>query len=150
MYSQPFDFTGKVIEYYIIPINLICLHAQACTLVILLFNLIMSFNLYLAKKLLPILINVPLMIWNNLSLVSKTVNVFVFKCVSSPVPLESHASHTTDKGIVLFDAVYTIAWWHLPSPELNKNPVEGFSAGLIDENDLYRWEVLIIGPPDTH
>uniref|UniRef100_A0A670Y7C5 Ubiquitin-conjugating enzyme E2 G1 n=1 Tax=Pseudonaja textilis TaxID=8673 RepID=A0A670Y7C5_PSETE len=42
-----------------------------------------------------------------------------------------------------------------PSPrreiksELNKNPVEGFSAGLIDDNDLYRWEVLIIGPPDT-
>ncbi|KAL4660589.1 ubiquitin-conjugating enzyme E2 G1 isoform X1 [Arapaima gigas] len=33
--------------------------------------------------------------------------------------------------------------------ELNKNPVEGFSAGLIDDNDLYRWEVLIIGPPDT-
>eukprot|EP00063_Salmo_salar_P017260 XP_013992095.1 PREDICTED: ubiquitin-conjugating enzyme E2 G1 isoform X1 [Salmo salar] len=36
--------------------------------------------------------------------------------------------------------------WHR---ELNKNPVEGFSAGLIDDNDLYRWEVLIIGPPDT-
>uniref|UniRef100_A0A8C6A159 UBC core domain-containing protein n=1 Tax=Marmota marmota marmota TaxID=9994 RepID=A0A8C6A159_MARMA len=35
------------------------------------------------------------------------------------------------------------------SVELNKNPVEGFSAGLIDDNDLYRWEVLIIGPPDT-
>lgn len=34
-------------------------------------------------------------------------------------------------------------------PELNKNPVEGFSAGLIDDNDIYRWEVLIIGPPDT-
>lgn len=33
--------------------------------------------------------------------------------------------------------------------ELNKNPVEGFSAGLIDENDIFRWEVLIIGPPDT-
>ncbi|XP_052055059.1 uncharacterized protein LOC127696398 isoform X5 [Apodemus sylvaticus] len=33
--------------------------------------------------------------------------------------------------------------------ELNKNPVGGFSAGLIDDNDLYHWEVLIIGPPDT-
>lgn len=33
--------------------------------------------------------------------------------------------------------------------ELNKNPVEGFSAGLIDESDIHRWEVLIIGPPDT-
>ncbi|XP_052056223.1 uncharacterized protein LOC127697253 isoform X8 [Apodemus sylvaticus] len=33
--------------------------------------------------------------------------------------------------------------------ELNKNPVGGFSAGLIDDNDLYRWEVLTIGRPDT-
>ncbi|KAF6216632.1 hypothetical protein GE061_000977 [Apolygus lucorum] len=33
--------------------------------------------------------------------------------------------------------------------ELNKNPVEGFSAGLIDDDDIYRWEVLIIGPPET-
>lgn len=33
--------------------------------------------------------------------------------------------------------------------ELSKNPVEGFSAGLIDENDIFKWEVLIIGPSDT-
>lgn len=33
--------------------------------------------------------------------------------------------------------------------ELNKHPVEGFSAGLIDDADIYRWEVMIIGPPDT-
>ncbi len=33
--------------------------------------------------------------------------------------------------------------------ELNKNPVNGFSAGLIDDNDIYKWEVLVIGPPDT-
>ncbi|XP_043925699.1 ubiquitin-conjugating enzyme E2 G1-like [Protopterus annectens] len=33
--------------------------------------------------------------------------------------------------------------------ELNKNPVEGFSAGLIDDDDIYRWEVLVIGPQDT-
>ena len=25
--------------------------------------------------------------------------------------------------------------------ELSKNPVEGFSAGLIDDDDIYRWEV---------
>lgn len=34
-------------------------------------------------------------------------------------------------------------------PELNKNPVEGFSAGLIDDDDIYKWEVVIIGPQDT-
>ncbi|KAF9529072.1 ubiquitin-conjugating enzyme [Crepidotus variabilis] len=29
--------------------------------------------------------------------------------------------------------------------ELTKRPVEGFSAGLVDDNNLYEWEVLIIG-----
>jgi len=33
--------------------------------------------------------------------------------------------------------------------ELSKNPVEGFSAGLVDDNDIFKWEVLIIGPQDT-
>ncbi|XP_072311378.1 ubiquitin-conjugating enzyme E2G 1b [Eucyclogobius newberryi] len=33
--------------------------------------------------------------------------------------------------------------------ELNKNPVEGFSAGLVDDEDIYKWEVLIYGPQDT-
>ena len=33
--------------------------------------------------------------------------------------------------------------------ELSKNPVDGFSAELLDDNDIFKWEVLIIGPPDT-
>ncbi|XP_074599278.1 ubiquitin-conjugating enzyme E2 G1-like [Brevipalpus obovatus] len=33
--------------------------------------------------------------------------------------------------------------------DLKKNPVEGFSAGLVDDDDIYTWVVLIIGPPDT-
>eukprot|EP00127_Corallochytrium_limacisporum_P000384 Clim_evm79s11 gene=Clim_evmTU79s11 len=33
--------------------------------------------------------------------------------------------------------------------ELNKGGVEGFSAGLQDDNDIYNWDVMIIGPPDT-
>ena len=33
--------------------------------------------------------------------------------------------------------------------ELNKSPAEGFSAGLIDDDDLFKWEVLIVGPSDT-
>lgn len=33
--------------------------------------------------------------------------------------------------------------------ELTKRPVEGFSAGLVDDNNLYEWEVIIIGPADT-
>jgi len=30
-----------------------------------------------------------------------------------------------------------------------KNPVEGFSAGLVDDSDVFQWQVTIIGPPDT-
>ncbi|KAI8580751.1 hypothetical protein K450DRAFT_235782 [Umbelopsis ramanniana AG] len=33
--------------------------------------------------------------------------------------------------------------------DLTKNPVEGFSAGLISDNNIYEWEVLVIGTPDT-
>ncbi|KAJ6909564.1 hypothetical protein NC652_020520 [Populus alba x Populus x berolinensis] len=33
--------------------------------------------------------------------------------------------------------------------DLCKNPVDGFSAGLIDENNVFEWNVTIIGPPDT-
>jgi len=33
--------------------------------------------------------------------------------------------------------------------DLNKAPVEGFSAGLVDETNPFLWEICIIGPPDT-
>jgi len=33
--------------------------------------------------------------------------------------------------------------------ELKKHPVEGFSAGLVDESNLLEWEILIIGPENT-
>ena len=33
--------------------------------------------------------------------------------------------------------------------DLQKCPVDGFSAGLIDDDDFYQWEVMIMGPPDT-
>ncbi|KAI9363562.1 ubiquitin-conjugating enzyme/RWD-like protein [Pilaira anomala] len=32
--------------------------------------------------------------------------------------------------------------------DLQKNPVEGFSAGLVEDN-IYEWEILIIGSQDT-
>jgi len=34
--------------------------------------------------------------------------------------------------------------------ELQKNPNHNFSAGLKDENDLYVWEIIIMGPPETY
>lgn len=33
--------------------------------------------------------------------------------------------------------------------DLSKSPVDGFSAGLVDENNIYEWDIMIIGPPDT-
>ncbi|CCM02101.1 uncharacterized protein FIBRA_04178 [Fibroporia radiculosa] len=33
--------------------------------------------------------------------------------------------------------------------ELKKRPLEGFSAGLVDDNNFYEWDIMIIGPPDT-
>ena len=33
--------------------------------------------------------------------------------------------------------------------DLQRSSVDGFSAGLVDDNNLFLWEVLIVGPPDT-
>ena len=35
------------------------------------------------------------------------------------------------------------------SPELNKNPPEGVSVGLTDDDNMFNWALLIVGPPDT-
>ena len=32
--------------------------------------------------------------------------------------------------------------------DLNKNPVHGFSAGLVDD-DIYKWSIMILGPEDS-
>lgn len=33
--------------------------------------------------------------------------------------------------------------------DLARQPVEGFSAGLVDEANIYEWEIVVMGPPDT-
>ncbi|KAJ8610158.1 hypothetical protein CTAYLR_010379 [Chrysophaeum taylorii] len=33
--------------------------------------------------------------------------------------------------------------------ELSKNPPDGISVGLVDDSNLYEWEIMIVGPPDT-
>ncbi|PBK92614.1 ubiquitin-conjugating enzyme [Armillaria gallica] len=33
--------------------------------------------------------------------------------------------------------------------ELTKHPVEGFSAGLVDDDNMFEWEIMVIGPADT-
>lgn len=39
--------------------------------------------------------------------------------------------------------------WFFRDLDLNKNGTEGFSAGLIDDDNIFRWQVLIMGPADT-
>ena len=38
----------------------------------------------------------------------------------------------------------------LEMKSLQEEPVEGFRITLVDEADLYNWEVAIFGPPNTH
>ncbi|KAJ4979833.1 hypothetical protein NE237_010613 [Protea cynaroides] len=38
---------------------------------------------------------------------------------------------------------------HKQLKNLCKNPVDGFSAGLVDDSNIFEWSVTIIGPPDT-
>lgn len=38
----------------------------------------------------------------------------------------------------------------LEMKSLQEEPVEGFKITLVDEADMYNWEVAIFGPPNTH
>ncbi|DBA00916.1 TPA: LOW QUALITY PROTEIN: hypothetical protein N0F65_006116 [Lagenidium giganteum] len=33
--------------------------------------------------------------------------------------------------------------------EMSRNPPEGVSVGLGDDDNIFRWEILLVGPPDT-
>ena len=51
--------------------------------------------------------------------------IFLFRTSSSGADMNSQAALLLRKQLA----------------ELNKSPVEGFSAGLIDDQDIFRWEV---------
>lgn len=38
----------------------------------------------------------------------------------------------------------------LEMKSLQDQPVEGFKITLVDEADMYNWEVAVFGPPNTH
>ncbi|ONK76612.1 uncharacterized protein A4U43_C03F30130 [Asparagus officinalis] len=38
---------------------------------------------------------------------------------------------------------------HKQLKDLMKSSVDGFSAGLVDDSNIFEWSVTIIGPPDT-
>lgn len=42
----------------------------------------------------------------------------------------------------------TFHCWNLDA-ELNKNTDSGFSAGLVDDENPFEWQVILTGPPDT-
>lgn len=46
-------------------------------------------------------------------------------------------------------SIYSLPPSHLPISELNKNPPEGVSVGLSDDDNMFMWELLIVGPADT-
>lgn len=50
-------------------------------------------------------------------------------------------------GLIWFWACFF--FFFLISLDLNKKPVDGFSAGLVDDSNIFEWSVTIIGPPDT-
>ncbi|RLN94194.1 hypothetical protein BBJ28_00024295, partial [Nothophytophthora sp. Chile5] len=33
--------------------------------------------------------------------------------------------------------------------EMSRNPPEGVSVGLGDDENIFNWEILLVGPPDT-
>ncbi len=35
------------------------------------------------------------------------------------------------------------------SAELNRNPPDGVSVGLVDDSNIFLWELMVMGPPDT-
>ena len=50
---------------------------------------------------------------------------------------DSHRSHISDAELGKQLLKKQLA-------DLNKNPVEGFSAGLINDSDFFKWEVRMI------
>jgi hypothetical protein len=38
---------------------------------------------------------------------------------------------------------------HARCSDLTKNPSDYFSAGLVREDNIYEWEMMVVGPPET-
>lgn len=47
---------------------------------------------------------------------------------------------------LIFVQDFVIHWRDI---DLTKHPDEGFSAGLIHDDNLFEWAVMVIGPVDT-
>ena len=51
--------------------------------------------------------------------------------------------------VVLFIFVRLLIKTLKPFLELARNPPDGVSVGLGDDENIFKWELMIIGPPDT-
>jgi len=45
--------------------------------------------------------------------------------------------------------VFSLLFFFFFKQDLTRNPIEGFSAGLVDDSNVLQWQVTIMGPPDT-
>jgi len=61
-------------------------------------------------------------------------------CSSYSASLERLSLEMSDQATLLL---------HRQLRELTKHPVDGFSAGLINEDNVFEWQVTVMGPPDT-
>ena len=70
-------------------------------------------------------------LWRKIAIVTS-------KKVNKKMANDSHRSHISDAELGKQLLKKQLA-------DLNKNPVEGFSAGLINDSDFFKWEVSSMG-----
>lgn len=63
-----------------------------------------------------------------------------FACVAALWNMAQHGHHVASSQKALM----------LEMKSLQDEPVEGFKITLVDESDMYNWEVAIFGAPNTH
>ncbi|KAL7423393.1 Ubiquitin-conjugating enzyme E2 15 [Cryptotrichosporon argae] len=70
-----------------------------------------------------------------------------------PAPSRSNTStpqrNGSGKGASTPTASGTSALLRRQLLDLQKNPVDGFSAGLVDDDNILEWQIVIMGPADT-
>ena len=84
------------------------------------------------------------------------INTYVTIFVYAPSAL--FLMHTSILCLASEDRRIVMAHQQMPSSQkalmlelksLQEEPVEGFRITLVEESDLYNWEVAIFGPPNT-
>lgn len=59
--------------------------------------------------------------------------------------LRLYSKKSLKEGVKFINMIFI----HRIISELQKSSTEGFSAGLVDDSDLFKWDVMIIGPYET-